>query len=95
MVKKTFNRGLETKVSMNYSTIKIDFESLIQVMLDELERQYPNEVMSALQGTKVLLRENIKQNPKEWFTALGFGILAIDGQESGSQSYQEYAINGV
>ena len=61
--------------------IKIDFESLIQVMLNELERQHPNEIMSALQGTKVILDEDIKQNPKGWFTALGFGILMVDGQE--------------
>ena len=61
--------------------IKIDFESLIQVMLNELERQHPNEIMSALQGTKVILDEDIKQNPKGWFTDLGFGILMVDGQE--------------
>lgn len=61
--------------------IKIDFESLIQVILNELERQHPNEAMSALQRTKVLLDEEIKQNPKGWFTALGLGILAIDGKE--------------
>jgi len=62
-------------------TIQIDFESLIKVMLDELERQHPNEMTSALQGTSVLLKDSIKENPKTYFTALGLGILAVDGQD--------------
>ena len=61
--------------------IKIDFETLIQVMLNELERQHPNDVMAALQGTADILKESINENPKAWFTALGLGIIAIDGKE--------------
>ena len=61
--------------------IQIDFEALIKVMLDELERQHPNGVMPTLQGTAGIMKESISENPKGWFTTLGLGILAIDGKD--------------
>ncbi len=61
--------------------IQIDFEALIKVMLDELERQHPNDVMSALKGTAGIVKESISENPKTWFTALGLGIIVIDGKD--------------
>lgn len=62
--------------------IKIDFDALIKVVLNELEKQHPNEVMSALQQTKLLLDEEIKEHPKASFTLLCTGIVLIDGQSS-------------
>lgn len=61
--------------------IKINFEALIKVMINELERQYPNDVMAALQGTEDILKESINENSKAWFTALGLSIIAIDGKD--------------
>ncbi len=61
--------------------IKIDFEALIKVMLNELESKHPNEIMNALQISKELLGGSIKNNPKFWFSALGISIIGVDGRD--------------
>lgn len=58
--------------------VKIDFDSLIQVMLKELDRQYPNDITAALKATKIIYSDDIKEHSKTWFALLCASIAIVD-----------------
>ena len=61
--------------------IQIDFDRLIQVMLEELKKQHPNEVMTMIQELAGMMEEEEIISSKKRFMLLGGGILLADGRD--------------
>ena len=61
--------------------IKIDFESLSKVVLDELERQGVPDNIRTHPENKPLFSDTMKEHPKMWLAGFMMCLLAIDGKD--------------
>lgn len=76
--KSSISNNIYSRFNFSSDMTEINYKRLVEVLLNELKSQYPNEVMDAIISGNKILEEEGDKNYRLYFITLFAGIIAYD-----------------